>query len=388
MKKIKPAQIVNVVLIVVSTMVLLWMLNLMGFSAFCRWVPFYNNIFVGLWLFDLLLLILFILSILKLKKEKITKIFKLISLILSSIFTLIMLGSFIFLVSPGLSKVESGYTLNELGNNTLINSEGPISLAVASDPHWGSERSNKEARQQIIENIGSSNYDAFLCLGDISEMGSTEANYKTAVKAFQENLNETPLHVVLGNHDALINGTGVFKKYFQKDKENFYNRIDLEGLHIITLNLLWDAEEFDKTQKQWLIEQLEDISQDDITIVLSHCFGYSSGYLDQDTGKNWFDNPDVIEEVDSLIEKYNVELMISGHNHLMELLKHENTHYAVIGTMGGILDSVSNYTSPQSIWMNNQTYGWLDIQVYQNYLELTYKDQSGKDIYKATLDNN
>jgi len=388
MKKIKTVQIVNIVLIVLSTIVLLWMKNLMGFSAFCRWVPFYNKIFMGLWIFDLLILALFIISILKLKKEIITKIFKWISLVLASIFTLIMLGLFVFLEIPVLTSAEEGYTINSIDNNTLLNDKEPLSLAVASDPHWGSERSNEKARQQIIENIGSSNYDAFLCLGDISEMGSTEANYKTAVKTFQENLNGTPVHVVLGNHDALINGTGVFKKYFQKDQENFYNRIDFENLHIITLNLLWDAEEFDKNQKQWLIEQLEDIPQDDMTIILSHCFGYSSGYLDQDTGKNWFDNEDVIEKVDSLIEKYNVELMISGHNHLMELLKHENTHYAIIGTMGGILDSVSDYTSPQSIWMNNQTYGWLDLQVYQNRLELIYKDQTGKDLYKATIQNN
>ncbi|MFA7107663.1 MAG: metallophosphoesterase, partial [Sphaerochaetaceae bacterium] len=300
----------------------------------------------------------------------------------------VMLVGFVYLEIPTFTEPKESYAINELDNNSLSSEKEPLSFAVASDPHWGSERSNKEARQQILETIGSSNYDAFLCLGDISEMGSTESYYTIAAKEFQDNLNGMPLHVVLGNHDALINGTGVFKKYFQKEKENFYNRIDIGNLHIITLNLLWDADEFDKTQKQWLIEQLEEIPQADMTIVLSHCFGYSSGYFDQDTGKNWFDNQDIIENVDSLIEEYNVELMISGHNHLMELLKHENTHYSIIGTMGGILDSTSNYTSPQSIWMDNQTYGWLDIQAYENYLELTYKDQNGKDLYKATINNN
>ena len=388
MKKIKTVQIVNIVLLVISTIILFWLKNLMGFSAFCKWVPNYNKIFMILCFFDLLVIILFIISILKLRNEKITKIFKWISLTLASILTLSMLGLFVFLEIPNFTKPEENYKINELGNNTLLSEKEPLSLAVASDPHWGSERSNKEARQQIIENIGASNYDAFLCLGDISEMGSTEANYKTAVKAFQENLNGMPLHVVLGNHDALINGTVVFKKYFQKNQDNFYNRIDFENLHIITLNLLWDADEFDKTQKQWLINQLEDIPQQDMTIILSHCFGYCSGYIDKDTGKNWFDNKDVIEKVDTLIEKYNVEFMISGHNHLMELLKHENTTYGIIGTMGGILDSPLDYTSPQSIWVNNQTFGWLDIQVYKNYLELTYKDQNGKDLYKATVNNN
>lgn len=159
-------------------------------------------------------------------------------------------------------------------------------------------------------------------------------------------------------------------------------------IHIITLDLLWDAEEFDASQKKWLIEQLEEIPANDMTIILSHCFGYCSGYVNPETNVEWYDNKDVIEKVSTLIEEYNVELMLSGHNHLMELLKHGNTHYGIIGTMGGILDQTSDYISPQSVWLNNHTYGWLDIQVYKNSLDLTYKDYTGKNLYNITINNN
>lgn len=389
MKKIKRIQVVNLVLIVISILVLPWITNLHGFTGLCRWNPFYKNIVSYLWAFNILILVIFIISVLHLKSKKILNVFKWISISLSSLFCLVLVGLFFYLTIPTFSKPDEIYSITEVSKNNKLNEKEPLlSLAVSSDPHWGSERSNKDARDEILKNIGESDYDAFLCLGDIAELGSTESFYKEAANDFNKYLNETPIHVVLGNHDALINGTGVFKKYFQKNHDYFYSRIDYDNLHIITLDILWDAKEFDKNQKQWLIEQLEEIPEEDMTIVLSHCFGYSSGYLDSQTGMQWYDNKDVIEKVASVIEEYNVELMISGHNHLMELLKHGNTYYGIIGTMGGHLDSQNDYTSPQSIWLNNNTFGWLDIQVYENFLELTYKDQTGKNLYKVTVENN
>jgi len=389
MKKIKNIQIVNIILILVSTFVLLWVTNLHGFTGLCRWNPLYNKILISLWSFDILIIILFFVSLIKFKNLKNKKIFKWISLIISSLLALITIGLFLALIIPTFSKVEINNTVIEIESDNLLRENEPLlKLAISSDPHWGSENSNEEARTQIIKTIGASNYDGFFCLGDVAEIGSTYSSYDLALKDFDENLNKTPIHVVLGNHDALINGTVFFKKYFQKNHENFYSRIDYDNLHIITLDLLWDAKEFDKKQKAWLIKQLEEIPQGDMVIVLSHCFGYCSGYKDPETGKEWYDNKDIIENVDSILEKYNVELVLSGHNHLMEFLKHNNTSYSIVGTMGGVLDRVSEYHSPQSVWLDNTHFGYLDLQVYKDYLKLTYKDQNGQDLYSTIVNNN
>ncbi len=389
MKKIKNIQIVNIILILVSTLVLLWLTNLHGFTGLCRWNPQYNRILLSLWASDLIIITLFLVSLINFKNTKNKKLFKWISLITSSLVSLITIALFLVLIIPTFSKVESNYNLKEIeSNNSLRENEPLLKLAISSDPHWGSENSNQDARTQILKTIGDSNYDGFLCLGDVAEIGSTYSSYDLALKEFENNLNGTPIHVLLGNHDALINGTVFFKKYFQKNQENFYSRIDYDNFHIITLDLLWDAKEFNKKQETWLISQLEEIPQEDMIIVLSHCFGYCSGYKDPETGKEWYDNKDVIENVDSILEKYNVELVLSGHNHLMEFLKHSNTSYSIIGTMGGLLDRASEYISPQSIWLDNTHFGYLDLQVYKDSLKLTYKDQNGTALYSTVVNNN
>ncbi len=389
MKKIKKLNIINIILILISTFILIWIINLHGLSGLCRWNPKYKKIIYLLLFLNILIISIFAFSFVSFKNKKIVKAIKIISITLSSIICLSFISLFLYFTIPVISKTDNKYILNEVNiENDLKLQEPLLSLAVSSDPHWGSENSNKEARDEILKNIGLANYDAFLCLGDVAEIGSSESFYQLAANDFEKFLNNTPLHVVLGNHDALINGTGVFKKYFQKKQDNFYNQIDYDNLHIITLDLLWDAKEFDKTQEQWLISQLEDIKREDITIVLSHCYGYCSGYEDLETSLKWYDNKDVIEKVTPIIEKYDVELMLSGHNHLMELLKNKNTYYGIIGTMGGILDRKSDYISPQSIWLNNEDFGWLDIQVYSNYLELTYKNYKGENLYTTVVENN
>ncbi len=389
MKKIRCTHIINLVLILLSTSILIWITNLPGFIGLCRWNPIYYIILKTLWITVFLLIILFILSIIDFKNKRITKFSKIASLIISSFLTTFLLGMFLYLVIPTFSKIDNKYLINEISATNLnYNNDDKLSFAVSSDPHWGSENSKTNITTQILNNINLQDYDAFLCLGDVSELGSTESYYKMAVEDIKENLDDTPMHVVLGNHDALINGTKYFKKYFQRDLDNFYSRFDYDNIHIITLNLLWDAKEFDAKQEQWLINQLENIPQEDITIVLSHCFAYSSGYKDINTDRNWYDNEDVINKVTPILEKYNVELMISGHNHLMELLKNNNTNYVVVGTMGGKLDSERDYISPKSVWLDTENYGYMDLQVNGDYLDLTFKDQNGKDLYTTKIENN
>ena len=51
--------------------------------------------------------------------------------------------------------------------------------------------------------------------------------------------------------------------------------------------------------------------------VITHCFFYSSGYVDEETGMAWYDHADMLREVAPLIAG-KADLVISGHNHYME----------------------------------------------------------------------
>lgn len=247
--------------------------------------------------------------------------------------------------------------------------------AFASDPHWGSSNSNDEARKKIMQQINSRDYDAFFCLGDISEVGMIAPIMQSAVDDMRDNLKNTKTLVIPGNHDFIVNGYPAFKQAFMKKGDKKYFRMDNGSIHLIFLFMEWDDVEFSRSQEKWLIKQLEEIPQEETVIVLSHCYITGSGYWDSAAQKYWGDIPSVVKRLCPILEKYRVDLSLSGHNHFFEFLEKDSVDYMIIGGMGGKLDKNLEYSSPYSKWLDNDNFGWLDMKVYPAYLELTvYKD--------------
>ncbi len=242
--------------------------------------------------------------------------------------------------------------------------------AFASDPHWGSGNSNDEARKAIMQQIASRDYDAFFCLGDISEVGMVAPIMQGAVDDMRDNLGDTRTLVIPGNHDFIVNGYPAFKQAFMKKGDKKYFRMDNGSIHLIFLFMEWDDVEFSKTQEKWLIKQLEEIPQEDTVIVLSHCYITGSGYWDSAAQKYWGDIPSVVKRLCPILEKYRVDLSLSGHNHFFEFLEKDSVDYMIIGGMGGKLDKNLEYSSPYSKWLDNDNFGWLDMKVFADYLEL------------------
>ena len=243
--------------------------------------------------------------------------------------------------------------------------------AFASDPHWGSSNSNDEARKKIMQQINSGDYDAFFCLGDVSEVGMIAPIMQSAVDDMRDNLKNTKTLVIPGNHDFIVNGYPAFKQAFMKKGDKKYFRMDNGSIHLIFLFMEWDDVEFSRSQEKWLIKQLEEIPQEETVIVLSHCYITGSGYWDSAAQKYWGDIPSVVKRLCPILEKYRVDLSLSGHNHFFEFLEKDSVDYMIIGGMGGKLDKNLEYSSPYSKWLDNDNFGWLDMKVFQGYLELT-----------------
>ena len=249
--------------------------------------------------------------------------------------------------------------------------------AFASDPHWGSSNSNDEARKKIMQQINSRDYDAFFCLGDISEVGMIAPIMQSAVDDMRDNLKNTKTLVIPGNHDFIVNGYPAFKQAFMKKGDKKYFRMDNGSIHLIFLFMEWDDVEFSRSQEKWLIKQLEEIPQEETVIVLSHCYITGSGYWDSAAQKYWGDIPSVVKRLCPILEKYRVDLSLSGHNHFFEFLEKDSVDYMIIGGMGGKLDKNLEYSSPYSKWLDNDNFGWLDMKVFQDYLELTVYKYDG-----------
>lgn len=256
-------------------------------------------------------------------------------------------------------------------------------FAFASDPHWGASHENAEARTKILDGIDASGNDAVFLLGDIAEMGIL-SDYPYAIGDLEAHLSDVPLRVLPGNHDTIVCALPHFKKMFNQKGEPDYYRMDGGNVHVLVICVLWDQHEFSKKQEKWLVEQLESIPEEDTVIVLSHCYLYGSGYFDDLAGMYWGDIPGVTDWICPILEKYNVDLAVNGHDHFFEYLEKDNTAYSVVGTMGGKLDENLDYVSPYSKWLDNTVFGWLEATVYTNRIELDYFDENGKLIHKET----
>ena len=266
-----------------------------------------------------------------------------------------------------------------------------LRLSLSSDPHWGKEEANAAARSAVLKGVASASpaRDAFFILGDNVEMGMDEAPWREEARELAAILPGTPLRPLLGNHDGLVNGEFHFRKYFFPDKfrsdsgSPFYYSIDAGPAKIVVLNLLWGAESFDAKQRAWLERTLAATPKERPVLVLSHCFLPSSGYVDEDTGKPWFDHYGTLAEVAPILERHEVDLVVSGHNHYMELLKRNGVTYATIGVLGGKPDPEPTFVSPSSAWFAREVYGRLDLDVSEKGFALAFVDQDGRRLHEA-----
>ncbi|SLM17433.1 Metallophosphoesterase (fragment) [uncultured spirochete] len=228
-------------------------------------------------------------------------------------------------------------------------------------------------------------------LGDTVETGSRSLMWNLALSDLEALIPDVPLRPLMGNHDAFFGGQYLFRKaFFPKNFSSdsgspYYYSIDAGTAKIIVLDLPWGTEQFNRAQKEWLQKTLEKADPKLPIIVLSHSFFYASGYNDPTSDAPWYDNFQNIPAIAPLLERYGVDLVVSGHNHYEEYLEHNGVHYAVIGAMGGKSDPPPTYISPASKWMAVGTFGWLDVDITSSELVLSYRNENGKLLHEERI---
>jgi predicted MPP superfamily phosphohydrolase len=266
-----------------------------------------------------------------------------------------------------------------------------LRMSFSSDPHWGVETANQQARTNVLASIAEHRPDVFFLLGDTVETGSNVSEWNQALVDISSLAPKVPLRPLMGNHDALFGGQYLFKKaFFPKDFSSdsgspYYYSIEDEAATIVVLNLPWGTEEYRGAQKKWLEKVLMSADTSKPIIVLSHSFFYASGYDDPDLDKPWYDHYQNIPAISPLFERFGVDLVVSGHNHYQELLEKNGVQYAVVGSMGGKPDPAPLYTSPASTWIAVATFGRLDVDVGATDMNLTFRDEMGETLHTKTI---
>jgi hypothetical protein len=282
-------------------------------------------------------------------------------------------------VSP--IKAPNLNLLNKQGLSSWGKDGASLSFAFSSDPHFGNPESKPEASSAIIREVDAGSFGAFFVLGDLTAMGSNDGDILTAYRAFSAE-QRVPLAFLMGNHDALVGAAPRFRRTFGVGNPPF--RYDSGAVHVIALDLLWGTDAWSAAKGRSLEAALASIPKADAVIVVSHCFFWSSGYVEPSSGKAWFDHAETTKEIAPLLEKYGVDLVVSGHNHYMEFLEKGDTAYAVIGAMGGPPDPEPTYVSPYSKWFSRGRYGYLAADLSAGAISLRFVDEKGDVLFRTS----
>jgi acid phosphatase type 7 len=235
-------------------------------------------------------------------------------------------------------------------------------------------------------------FHSFFLLGDFTNMGSSYQDWQFALNLAAPFTCSVPIRSVMGNHDSFFNGGPQYLAYiYPKGMElqtgsRLYYRIDSGRVHFIMLNMLFGAESFTTEQRDWFIKQMESIPGDDWRIVMMHSAIYASGSMIG--GKQYYDPVGMVTQVAPLLEKYKVDLAITGHAHHLEFLQKNGVNYAVVGGLGAPLDAVATNKSVASVWYQPEQYGFIDVTIHPETIELQFRDPSGDELKSFTIHQN
>jgi hypothetical protein len=269
---------------------------------------------------------------------------------------------------------------------------GDLHFAMGSDSHFSAGDNRADLTDKMLSEIAdpANGYNLFLSGGDLVEHGFSSSQWGEAFRAFSAATSVIPTRYAIGNHESIFAGLGRYENYaypagmdIQTGSRLWY-RLDVGKIHFLVLDVEWSAESYSSQQAAWLEAQLKDIPAGDWKIVVSHGFYYSSGSLVD--GWKWYDNPETINALTPLFEQYKVDLVLSGHNHQMELLQHNGVTYAICGAFGGLPDVLRTYTSPASLWYLNGAYGLLDASINADQCTLNFRDSNYAVLKTFTID--
>jgi predicted phosphodiesterase len=260
----------------------------------------------------------------------------------------------------------------------------PLRFAVGSDSHIGAGDARPDLTAKMLKQIAApdNGYSLFLFGGDLVEHGFNDHQWQEALQAFSSHLSAIPAIYTAGNHDNILGGLKRFQQYLNAGNGLWWRTV-VGGVHFFVLDREWNDDGVTAERRAWLEKELSLIPRDDWVVVISHACYYASGgvfYL-----YPWYDDRTSIRELAPVFEKYDVDLVLSGHNHQLELLRNNGVTYAICGGFGGIPNPPVTYVSPASVWFLGGNYGFLDVTVGAK-MDLTFRDPDGKVLKSLTVE--
>ncbi|HMK54093.1 MAG TPA: metallophosphoesterase [Methanobacteriaceae archaeon] len=203
-------------------------------------------------------------------------------------------------------------------------------LAHISDLHVGSVDFREELIIQAVDDINSSQPDATIVTGDITENGYYQEFERAAGYL---DLLKSPMLVVPGNHDARHVGDETFRELI---KERYGTlKVKKKGLKIIGLDSSepdLDYGKVGRSQENWMIDELQKATEIGLYRIIAlhhHIIPVPR------TGRERNVLSDAGDILLSMVDNQ-ANLVLSGHKHIPHVWMVENTAFSTAGTVSSL----------------------------------------------------
>jgi acid phosphatase len=244
-------------------------------------------------------------------------------------------------------------------------------VIVIGDQGTGKEE-QKEVADSIVTYCEYNLCDFGVTLGDnIYEKGvkdTKDPQWETKFETPYQEI-EFTLYPSLGNHDHYGNWKAqVDYKSKRWNMPARYYKVSVAMVDFFAI----DTQKVDSAQLKWLEKNLR-ASTKPWKVVYGHKPPYSSGMHGE--------NSKVKSDVVPLLEKYDVDLFLGGHDHHLELLENNDVVYAISGAAGKLRPLIRSHK--YSEWKKSNL-GFLHLQFMTDKLVLSFID-TNEDLLKEHI---
>jgi hypothetical protein len=228
----------------------------------------------------------------------------------------------------------------------------PTRVWVVGDA--GTANSNQRNVYEAYQSLTGDTYtDLFLMLGDNAYNDGTDSEYQAAVfDMYGDILRTTPLWSTLGNHDGRsadsADESGVYYDIFSFPRQaevgglasgtEAYYSFDYANIHFVVLDSQDSDRSVDGSMLRWMESDLQQTSADWI-IAFWHHPPYTKGSHDSDSESQLIQ---MRENALPILERYGVDLVLSGHSHSYERTKLIGGHYGKAHTFSDSTHAVDS----------------------------------------------
>jgi uncharacterized protein (TIGR03382 family) len=254
-------------------------------------------------------------------------------------------------------------------------------------------------QKAVAQSVLAARPELYVTLGDNAYSDGTEAEFQSNFFApMADLLAEVPMFTSPGNHEYVTNQAQPYLDNLYlptnnpKGSERYYS-FDWGHVHFVSLDSncaigLASADRCNLAEMKAWAEQDLAATQQPWKVVFFHHPPWSSGQHGS--------QPKVRRELVPLFEKYNVDLVLTGHDHNYERSKPmkgdavaaagaRGIPYLVVGSGGASLRNLPGSAPAWSEVRNNKDYGFLDVVVEEGTLSARMVSPSGTVFDSFTL---